>query len=295
MRPSAAFPRLAAERKFNDYARFIRHGTKVLQFTWNHPANKKKRMQALIRLARFQARGRLLGKPTPARLGKYSTISAVLHRSGSAKVLYANPPDHSEMLVWRRHIQPGDLFLDVGANVGTYSIWVGELGAEIIAIEPAEDTFSLLWDNIKLNQHNITPLQVAAGAQNGFLRFTVGRDCVNRIDPRGAAEIRVLTIDSIIGDRTASGMKVDVEGFEIDVLRGSARALSDHRIRLIQLEWNGTSKLAVGTDRRPVAELLTGYGYSLYRPADDGTLVPLSDQGVGPDVFAKPNPRPSNR
>jgi hypothetical protein len=46
-------------------------------------------------------------------------------------------------------------------------------------------------------------------------------------------------------------MKIDVEGFEIDVLRGAARALADHRIGLIQIEWNQASTFAVGTDRRP--------------------------------------------
>jgi hypothetical protein len=50
------------------------------------------------------------------------------------------------------------------------------------------------------------------------------------------------------------------------VLRGAARALADRRIGLIQLEWNEMPTLAVGTDRRPVAELLAGYGYRLYRP-----------------------------
>ena len=56
----------------------------------------------------------------------------------------------------------------------------------------------------------------------------------------------MFAIDSIVGKRTVAGMKVDVEGFEIDVLRGCERALSEHRVRSIQLEWNATSIQAVG-------------------------------------------------
>jgi hypothetical protein len=111
---------------------------------------------------------------------------------------------------------------------------------------------------------------------------------VNRLDPDGTAETPVLTIDSIVGKRTVAGMKVDVEGFEIDVLRGCERALSEHRVRLMQLEWNATSMQAVGTDRQPVADLLAKHGYSLYCAEPNGSLAPLTDLRFGPDVFARP-------
>jgi hypothetical protein len=62
----------------------------------------------------------------------------------------------------------------------------------------------------------------------------------------------VITIDTLLGERTAAGIKVDVEGFEIEVLRGCHRALSTRRIMLIQLEWNMGSMAAIRTDRRPV-------------------------------------------
>jgi hypothetical protein len=111
---------------------------------------------------------------------------------------------------------------------------------------------------------------------------------VNRIDPDGSVETTMVTIDSIIENRIVAGMKIDVEGFEIDVLRGCEQALSEHRIRLIQLEWNGASMEAVGDDRRPVADLLSGHGYNLLRPDGRGALVPLADMAFGPDVFARP-------
>jgi FkbM family methyltransferase len=269
----------------------------VVKFVWTHPANAGGRARALLRAARFQARGRVLRRRTLARLGDRSRLWAGLHRPGASKVVYANPPDHPEMLAWRRLLRPGDLFVDVGANVGSYAIWAGEWGAEVIALEPAEDTFALLLENIALNGYRVEAIQAAAGAQCGAVRFTVGLDCGNRLDPRGSLQaptvmIDMVTVDSVIGDRVVAGMKVDVEGFEIDVLRGCERALSEHRIGLIQLEWNVASSEAVGADRRAVADLLAGHGYSLYRPDCEGTLLPLTDVGFGPDVFARPSLRP---
>lgn len=265
----------------------ISEASSVVRFVWTHPANEGERLRALLRAARFQAGGRMLGRRTLARLGDRSWVWADLHRRGASKVVYANPPDHREMLVWRRHLRPGDLFVDVGANIGSYAIWAGELGAEVIALEPAADTFALLAENIALNSYPIRAMPVAAGASEGTALITTGRDTVNRLDPRAGAEVAVTTIDAIVGDREVAGMKVNVEGFEMDVLRGCERALSQQRIRLIQLEWNSASLDALGTDRQP-AGLLAWHGYRLYRPCPDGTLAPVNDLGFGPDVFARP-------
>lgn len=259
----------------------------VLRFAWNHPANEGARARAVIRSVRFQLSARLLHRRTAARLGHRSSIWADLHRHGASKVVYANPPDHPEMLVWQLLLRRGDLFIDVGANVGSYAIWAADLGAEVVALEPAEDTYALLLENIALNGYPIRAIQAAAGASCGTARFTSGRDTVNRMDPAGSVEARLVTIDSVIGNRTVAGLKIDVEGFEIEVLRGCERALREHRIQLIQLEWNGTSQGSVGTGRRPVAALLARHGYSLFRPDDHGVLIPLADMSFGPDVFAR--------
>jgi FkbM family methyltransferase len=203
-------------------------------------------------------------------------------------VVYANPPDYLEMTTWRRVLRPGDLFIDVGANVGSYTIWAAELGAEVIALEPALDTFALLRENVALNGYRVRAIRAAAGACCGTARFTDGQDAANRLDPAGPVETPLVTIDSIIRNRVVAGLKVDVEGFEIEVLRGCAAALSERRIRLIQLEWNAMSESAVGADRQPVAKLLAEHGYSLCRPDSYGRLAPVTNHAFGADVFACP-------
>jgi FkbM family methyltransferase len=220
-------------------------------------------------------------------LGERSRLWVDLHRTAASKVLYANPPDLPEMLVWRQVLRSGGLFIDVGANVGTYTIWAAELGAQVIALEPAADTFQLLKENIALNGYPVTAIQAAASDHCGTGRFTQGLDAGNSLCPNGPVVTKLLTVDSLIGDSRVAGMKIDVEGFELDVLRGSARALADRRIGLIQLEWNEMSAIALGTDRRPAAELLAGYGYELYRPDMSGRLVP-TDSSYGADIFACP-------
>ena len=116
----------------------------------------------MLRATGFQVRGRVLRKRTLARLGERSIIWADLHRTSASRVVYANPPDYSEMLAWRNALRPGDLFIDVGANVGSYAIWAAELGAEVIALEPADDTFYLLEENVALNGYPIRAIRAAA-------------------------------------------------------------------------------------------------------------------------------------
>ena len=263
-------------------------GRDVLRFVWRHPANSGQRVRAVVRAVRYQAQVRLLRRRAMARLGERSLLWVDAHRTAASKVIYANPPDLPEMLVWRRALRDGGLFVDVGANVGSYAILAAELGAEVIAVEPAADTFGLLSENIALNGYPVRAVQAAAGSHCGTARFTSGLDAVNSLAPDGPAVTELVTVDSLVGDRRVTGMKVDVEGFEIDVLRGAARALAERRIGLIQLEWNEASWSAVGTDRGPVAEVLAGHGYRLYRPEADGRLVEVADPGFGADVFASP-------
>jgi len=260
----------------------------MVRFVWEHPSNAGHRPQALLRLAGYQVRARLLRRRTIARLGERSQIWVDLHRTAASKVMYANPPDMPEMQLWRQVLRGGGLFLDVGANVGTYTIWAAECGAEVIALEPAADTFGLLLENVALNGYRVKAIQAAASARCGTARFTAGRDSGNHLDPNGPVETTLVTIDSLIGDRHVVGMKVDVEGFEIEVLQGCTRALSERRIGLIQLEWNAMSQLMLGTDRRPVLDLLAQHGYQLFRPDPRGCLVPVTDPGYGADVFARP-------
>jgi FkbM family methyltransferase len=268
---------------------FVGHVLYIVRFIWTHPSNQQRqRIRALLRFVVFQLRGRLLRRSTLVPLGQRSRIIASLHRQAISKAVCANPPDYAEMLVWRQTLKPGDLFVDVGANVGSYTIWAGDLGAEVIALEPAKDTYNLLVENVELNGYPVQTICGAAGAVSGTARFTSGQDALNRLDPEGSTETEMVTIDSIIKDRIVAGMKVDVEGFEIEVLRGCEKALADQRLRLIQLEWNASSTTAVGTDRKPVADLLAKYGYGVYRPNRDGVLVPLTDMNFGPDVFARP-------
>jgi FkbM family methyltransferase len=268
----------------------------VVSFTWRHPANRGHRLGRTLSAIRFQVLGRALGRRSRAAVGSHSVIEADARVYHSARAMYANPVDWNEMLAWKRALEPGSLFVDVGANVGLYTIWCIEAGAEVIAFEPSRIARQRLLSNLKLNGYRAEVVPAAVGEAEGTLRLTSELDNQNHLLLSGGSEeveseeVPVLTLDGLVGDRTVDGLKVDVEGAELLVMKGARRLLEERRIKLIQLEWNESSLALLRQDRTPIAELLSSYGYSLFRADERGRLAPLSDPGFGDDVFAKPDP-----
>jgi FkbM family methyltransferase len=204
------------------------------------------------------------------------------------------PVRWNDMHAWRRHLQPGDLFVDVGANVGAYTLWAAEEGAEVIALEPNSPACERLREHVELNKYVnwVTVICAAAGAAPGTARMTDSLDSANHLifDER-EGDVRIETIDEIVGTRRIAGMKVDVEGAERLVLQGAQRALKERRVSLLQLEWNALSWNLLGEDRTPAADLLRECGYGFFYPDENGSLHPVSQPASHPgarDVFAAP-------
>jgi FkbM family methyltransferase len=257
----------------------------VSRFVWRHPANEGRRGRQLLRAVGYQARGRLLRWPTVIPIGSHSRLIAYPHSTPASKAVYANPPDWPEMIVWKYLLGSGNLFVDVGANVGTYSLWAADLGAEVIAVEPNRVAAERFRANFALNRYPVVLYEGVLAEQHGEITFDGGKDAAGHISPQGEL-VTALTLDEILGDRVADGVKIDVEGAERRVLEGARRALSDQRIRCLQLEWNHQSEVFFGESREPVADLLLSFGYRLLRPDWTGRLTHRVFPGYGEDVFA---------
>jgi len=136
--------------------------------------------------------------------------------------------------------------LDIGANVGAYALligqWVGSGGA-VFAFEPAPDAHDGLQRHIHLNALDaiVTPVRAAAGAASSTSRLVVGTTAgESRLvtlatdDAATTVDVPVTTIDDFCAREhlTPDFIKIDVEGAELDVLRGARETIRRTRGRL---------------------------------------------------------------
>lgn len=267
----------------------------VASFIWNSEANRGARTAAFIRALKFQIRARTRQHRQLTLLGDDAWIWAELNSPSSTRALYANPPDWHEMKVWSAVLKPGDFFIDVGANIGLYTIWAARCGAKVLAVEPLSAARVRLLENCAVNGFAVDVIEGVlsnhagrASLQNRSVasHLVVG-STGERVGETGLESVDCFTLDDVLGDRSAMGMKVDVEGAERLVLEGGERALAEGRITILQLEWNITSIRTLGEDRQAVAALLRKHGYILGRPsADEGMTFYESCPSFGADVFA---------
>jgi FkbM family methyltransferase len=189
-------------------------------------------------------------------------------------------------------LRPTDICLDVGANVGFYTISLAMKvrEGEVHAFEPAELNYHVLALNTLTNPlSNVVVNNCAVGDRNQEVDFFVAQDggFSSTVDTgrRRIVErtrVRMVTLDSYcseVGLSRVDFLKVDVEGGEPMVIRGAHELLSDHKRkpRLVMLELYEPMLCKFGAGIRDVVELMKGYGYApSICVADD--LVPFAEQ-----------------
>jgi FkbM family methyltransferase len=145
---------------------------------------------------------------------------------------------------WQRHItvflsthlRPGDVFVDVGANIGYFSVYAGlRVGArgKVHAIEPDQDNLSLLSANVALNRlSNVQVHPLAASYRNGeapLFRGTFNRGAHSLLPQGGLSEgpaVPLVRLDELLAEGpTPRLIKIDVQGADLEVLRGATGLL----------------------------------------------------------------------
>lgn len=170
-----------------------------------------------------------------------------------------------------RHLRPGDVFYDVGANVGFFTLLgarlVGEAG-RVYAFEPLPDNLQALRRNLSLNDAGqVEVLGVAAAERTGTARLVVTESSLGaRLGPPEAADglvVETLALDDAVVGRgllPPSLLKIDVEGAEGAVLRGMRSVLAEHRpIIICEVHGVGTPQRVVDGFARALSAVTPGY------------------------------------
>lgn len=209
----------------------------------------------------------------------------------------------AETALFRREVKPGDVVLDLGANIGYFTLLfaqrVGPSGA-VVAFEPDPDNFALLKRNLAANGYrNVRAERRAVWDATGPLRLFRSEE--NRGDHRSyespearpAITIDAVSIDAFLGQDLprVDFVKMDIQGAEHHALRGMRALLArSPRVTLLTEVWPRGLRLAGGSAEEYVASLRE-LGFALYELREDGSTVPadlarlLSEQTPENDGF----------
>jgi FkbM family methyltransferase len=189
----------------------------------------------------------------------------------------------SKGLVWEeaffelmaKYIRPGSAVIDAGAFIGTHSLAMAKMTGprgRVYAFEPQKKVFrELVFNLIENHAQNVTPLRFALGDNNRIVEMEKpknGHEATVRVG-QGGDQVELRTLDSF-KLRDISFMKIDVEGYEDQVLEGARQTLADNLYPPILIENVGT------------AHRLEDYGYTV-RPLEyrDYLALPAPDYQLG--------------
>ncbi|UPH89131.1 FkbM family methyltransferase [Synechococcus sp. NB0720_010] len=158
------------------------------------------------------------------------------------RVLVTGHQEQGEYELLSRILPQYATFLDVGANVGFYSLMAASFGCDVVSVEPNQYTYKMLASNIRYNSfNNIRTLNLGVDSTSGIRSLygasTSASFCTNWSGSSDSisASVRTTTIDEILLNLELfpALLKIDIEGFEYEALRGASHSLQRSDIDFI--------------------------------------------------------------
>jgi FkbM family methyltransferase len=199
----------------------------------------------------------------------------------------AHEPATTEYLKEHLQLRDGDVVLDVGANIGWYSLIFDRIASsksvDIFAFEPDPTNYALLCENVSRNSADHVHTQQLAVADvedtlqlHLYGKSNLGRHSLLDIHEGETVDVQTVILDRFwvaqgLGDRTPRFIKMDIEGFELMALRGAANVLS--RCPMVMLEYSPGYMTAASITPAELIDLMLSHGF-LANVLEDGALVP---------------------
>lgn len=188
-----------------------------------------------------------------------------------AQGLARSPYQNEHLLaVARAFLNKESVAVDIGAHIGTFALPLAAAADKVIAFEPSPEAFALLTRNAAENNAPLQLINKALGSTTGsgaLLTRNKSNAGANTIVAGGTIPVSTLDDEVVHADF----IKIDVEGMELEVLKGGTR-LIEHSRPAVLFEVNLSQLRAHGTSPRALERFFTERGYHLY--------IPLEEKGV---------------
>jgi FkbM family methyltransferase len=185
-----------------------------------------------------------------------------------------------ETEIVQKEVKKGDVVLDIGANIGYYTLIMARIvgdNGKVFAFEPDPSNFALLKKNVEANGYkNVVLVQKAVSDKTGQVRLylnpnkTVDHRIFDSGDGRQSIAIEAVRLDDYFADFTGkiAFIKMDVQGAEGGVVQGMPDLLQRNHDIKITMEFSPTLLQQYGTAPADCLNLLTGLGFELFEIAE---------------------------
>lgn len=173
-------------------------------------------------------------------------------------------------------LTPQARFLDVGSNLGYFSIVAAHFAQSVYSIEPQDKMVALVRTNAALNElTNVNAFCAAAGDVPGFVDMPVVGLPSTVVNSQSGVKVPIIRLDDYFGGELMPDvMKIDVEGFECNVLRGAETILARGPAIAIELHDN---MVDFGGSLKEVFTILFDHGYRIRTGDHRGEELSLSE------------------
>jgi FkbM family methyltransferase len=236
-----------------------------------HPMTRHAPLRIALNMVGWQLRSRLARGNHHVRWISGTSLLVHSGMTGATGNIYYGLAEFHDMAFVLHLLRPRDLFVDIGANVGAYSVLAGGVcGADVIAIEPIPATAEKLNANIILNdlRAQVEVIEACIGDSEGSVRMTCDLDTTNRVispaeaPAKSQVEVPMRRLDLALQGRLPVFIKIDTEGFEGSVLRGSQEVLRSPGLLGVSVEGNGSNAYP-GLEGKTIPDWMGQFGFTL--------------------------------
>jgi FkbM family methyltransferase len=262
----------------------------TLSYILRHPLNRGRRARALSRFVGWQV-GSRLSSPRAVPFVDGTRLLVERGMTGATGNVYCGLSDFEEMAFVLHALRPGDLFFDIGANVGSYTVLAaGAAGANCLAFEAVPATFEHLRRNIDLNDlgGRVTAHPIAVGAAAGSIAFTSQWGVANHALADGetsstAVRVAVRPLDEFWPEPPPplALLKIDVEGLEADVIDGASNVVRHPAVKAVVMEILNGAGTRYGYDDWALHARMLDLGFRLYRYEPASRALAPTEEIIG--------------
>lgn len=274
--------------------------SKTFNYIWTHPNCQEHKIQSISKFVGWQFYKRITHKYLDLQLLPNLKLRCYPDSYSAASALYCGLYDYDEMNFLLRYLRSEDSFLDIGANIGIYTLLAASVisSGTIHSFEVLTKNYQRLRENIKLNnfeQVEVYNIAVSEKKGNIFLHLAEGDSMpfiTNQSSDR-AITVSTDTLDNLLREQSLNNLalaKIDIEGAELLAFQGAINLFKKQLPPVWIMEINNTLS-NFGHQKEEIIEFLDSYGYKLYSYSANTNQINLInlEQQQGNNVLAIAN------